>query len=635
MLSVGVNLWRPSLLGGGVSLPRWQAALAAQQAGTRNANVLFVGDSTTFGLGGGTGGSNETNCKNNCFVSMLIALVANSSNSSWFGDASGGQASFATYDARIGSEGSWQLSEDPEGFNFSVPVLGGPALVVPSGGGTSPLTFTPTNAVDTFVIYYLRYPGSGGLNIYIDGTLQTNVSEDIASGTGQASVTVTAASAGTHTVGVASDGTAANVFLCGIRAYNSAVKEISLMNAGWSGSTANNWVNPVNSSGAAYAPLPTISAWAAPDLTFIDLTINDWRGDGSGNYSDEIQAIITQAQTTGDVVLMTGVPSNGIDQAFMQGFVDTILSLATANNCPVIDFFSLWGKAWVSSWMYNDFHPNATGYAQQAPVIANMIGAGAPSGDAAQTTAFLARTSGLSGAETAAYKALINGLVSNDLFSLLDALYIFATKDTTTANLNLISTSYALTQYGTVTFSADYGYTGDGSTGYFDTRLPIGVGNFHHNSQTLGVYVRTNRTDTATAILEIGWSDQFGSSYSYISPRQNALGFVSAMESVNCTAGGPTNSQGAWTTTRTASNAEAAYLDAGPTPFATASGASVAPSGSSLTVLIGAGTFGGLAAPSPDQISAAWIGAGLTGTQVATLHSLINAYMTALGINVY
>jgi hypothetical protein len=82
-------------------------------------------------------GSNETNCKNNCFVSFLLPLVANSSNSSWFGDASGGQASFATYDARIGSEGSWQLSEDPEGFNFSVRVLGGPALVVPSGGGTS------------------------------------------------------------------------------------------------------------------------------------------------------------------------------------------------------------------------------------------------------------------------------------------------------------------------------------------------------------------------------------------------------------------------------------------------------------------------------------------------------------------
>jgi hypothetical protein len=55
MLSVGVNLWRPSLFGGGVRLPRWQTALAAQQAGTRNANVLFVGDSTTFGLGGGTG----------------------------------------------------------------------------------------------------------------------------------------------------------------------------------------------------------------------------------------------------------------------------------------------------------------------------------------------------------------------------------------------------------------------------------------------------------------------------------------------------------------------------------------------------------------------------------------------------
>src|ERR1039457_3408340 len=88
------------------------------------------------------------------------------------------------------------------------------------------------------------------------------------------------------------------------------------------------------------------------------------------------------------------------------------------------------------------------------------------SGNAAQTTAFLARTSGLSGTETTAYTNLINGLVSDGTWSLLDALYIFATNSTTTANLNLISTSFGLTQHGTVTFSADHGYTGDGTAGY-------------------------------------------------------------------------------------------------------------------------------------------------------------------------
>jgi len=45
--------------------------------------------------------------------------------------------------------------------------------------------------------------------------------------------------------------------------------------------------------------------------------------------------------------------------------------------------------------------------------------------DAAATTAFLARTSGLSGTETAAYMALINGMVTDGTWALMDArLYI-------------------------------------------------------------------------------------------------------------------------------------------------------------------------------------------------------------------
>src|SRR5215471_17837360 len=79
-----------------------------------------------------------------------------------------------------------------------------------------------------------------------------------------------------------------------------------------------------------------------------------------------------------------------------------------------------------------------------------------------QASAFLARTSGLSTQERNAYINLINGLVSDGVWSLLDALYVMATNTTSTAALNLVSTSFSLVTHGSMTFTADVGYTGDG-----------------------------------------------------------------------------------------------------------------------------------------------------------------------------
>src|SRR5882672_2331491 len=112
--------------------------------------------------------------------------------------------------------------------------------------------------------------------------------------------------------------------------------------------------------------------------------------------------------------------------------------------------------------------------------------------DAPQTTAFLARTSGLSGTETAAYKVLINGLVADGVFSLLDALYIFATNTTTTANLNLISTSFGLTGATPPTFTVDQGYTGNGTTQFLDTGYVSSTAglNLTQNNASIGTYLR-------------------------------------------------------------------------------------------------------------------------------------------------
>lgn len=252
--------------------------------------------------------------------------------------------------------------------------------------------------------------------------------------------------------------------------------------------------------------------------------------------------------------------------------------------------------------------------------------------DAAQTTAFLARTSGLSGTETAAYKALINGMVADGTWALLDALYIFATKDTTTANLNLVSTSFGLTQTGTVTFAADHGYTGDGSTGFLNTNYnPSTAGGVATlSSRSIGAYVQSSRTSSNNAV-EIGYL--IGSDNTFIQPETGGTctyefnggafpGFANA------------NAQGFYAATRTGLNATAIYKNGSGTASATA-----ANTGGALgngNVFISASNGGGTAGNfSPDQLSAAFIGGGLSSANAVLVSNRINGYMTALGINVY
>lgn len=260
------------------------------------------------------------------------------------------------------------------------------------------------------------------------------------------------------------------------------------------------------------------------------------------------------------------------------------------------------------------------------------------SGDAPQTTAFLARTSGLNGTETAAYKSLINGLVADGLFSKLDLLYIFATNTTTTANLNLISTSFGLTQTGTVSFTADQGYTGDGSTGFLNSNwVPSTNGvNFTQNSASGGAYTRTSRTATAnTSLFGTGQDAGFTNDF-WLQPLFTSNSARTLLNSAT-TQGGPFNAnvQGNWVVTQNSSSAGVVYHtgSGGPSNLATSSTTTGV---ANQSMLIGA-TFSNTTVTgfSTDEISAAWFGSTMNATDAGNMQLRINTYMTALGKNVY
>jgi hypothetical protein len=184
---------------------------------------------------------------------------------------------------------------------------------------------------------------------------------------------------------------------------------------------------------------------------------------------------------------------------------------------------------------------------------------------------FLARTSGLSGTETAAYCNLINGLDTDSTYALLDALYIFATNTTTTANLNLVSTSFGLTQTGTVTFSADHGYTGDGSTGSLNTNLTPPSTHFTQNSASIGVYILSNRT-TSNSSAAIGGGGS--AAYYIIKPLDSGFTWEINAATFPTVANGST--QGAWIVSRPSSATENVYQNGSATAFGTASITSLA-----------------------------------------------------------
>jgi hypothetical protein len=82
---------------------------------------------------------------------------------------------------------------------------------------------------------------------------------------------------------------------------------------------------------------------------------------------------------------------------------------------------------------------------------------------------FLARTSGLDAAHTAAYTELIDGWASDGVWSKLVMLYILATQDGNTGLLNLVNADWKLLPVNNPTFTVDRGYASDGTSSYLDT----------------------------------------------------------------------------------------------------------------------------------------------------------------------
>jgi len=245
--------------------------------------------------------------------------------------------------------------------------------------------------------------------------------------------------------------------------------------------------------------------------------------------------------------------------------------------------------------------------------------------------AFLARTSGLDSTHIAAYIALLNGFDADSLTAKLDAAYALATQDSTTALLNLVSSSFTAATSGSPAFTIDRGFTGveSSTTVFIETGFNATVGspNFTKNSGHISAFSVTN-VSSGSPIMGIGnsggndeltvWPKFSGDNNAYF--RVNAATGVNVANSVG---------SGHYHAARSGASSLQGYKNGSQI----VTGSPTAVNIQNKTVLL-LGQNNTLGPPSGSQYQCAFASIGnITGsTDVANFNTRVRTFLTALGV---
>ena len=366
-------------LGSGISIPNlpvWSAALNDVQNGVRNARLLFIGDSTTMGYGANSA-TFTANDRANSFPTLICPRLTDRSGlyASWSSIIGNGNVTDTrTYDNRITFPNSsgWNF---PTEFDAGGQTAGG-YVTRKNPANTTKYNFAPLNSCDTFEFYYLQTNTTGAWTLSVNDADKGSFNINFATNNpgNYAKATVTHA-LGTNVLNARSANTANSHYLGGIIAFNAAIKEITVLNAGWSGARTADWNNAAT---YAYSPLAAMAAYA-PDLCVINLGINDANDNvAEATYKANMQAIITACVNAGsDVVLMVPNPIGNGNQSRLNTMAGWINALAITNGglsvidlrVPLVDYTT----ANAAGRMRESLHPNATGYGVIADYVADAI----------------------------------------------------------------------------------------------------------------------------------------------------------------------------------------------------------------------------------------------------------------------
>ncbi len=230
----------------------------------------------------------------------------------------------------------------------------------------------------------------------------------------------------------------------------------------------------------------------------------------------------------------------------------------------------------------------------------------------AQADAFFARAT-ISASYRQKYINLICGLVTDGLWTNLGVLYVFATQDTPTAILNLVSSSNAATISGNPTFTAGQGFTG-----------LVGANNFINGPAQNAVATYTQNAAHLSCWNYIGVSANNGcindSGIQRVTPNNGGTAAVRINETASAASGATANSgRGLYLGNRTGANSYDLFVNGVFTGNAT-----------NASLSLGTNTYSIPQSTSIRQISIVSMGGDINTLQLK-LYNRFADYMRAVG----
>lgn len=330
------------------SLDTWRASLARVRAGTDNARVIVVGDSTI-------GGTPTSFVDRMCDLWAANRLKESRRGLIWPTDNA------LHVDPRV-VYGAGQSNIGAGNFGLA---LAGAGYISPGAGGT-----LDVGAVycDTWEIFYFDL-GVGSFDVWSDGGAHTTVNT-VGAGWFN-SVVIAAGAAGNHTLHIG-DAVGVSTMILAVEGRVGAAG-LYVSQAGVGGSHSTMW-NDI--SGGGGSPRVMIGAMTNPDLTVIMLTTGDANFQQSiATYTTNIDALVVQQQGQGSVVLAVA-PRPRLPDAYPIQYDEYIAALEGIRDnrgVAMINFANHFAGLEHDDFMEDDLHPTVAAQGEMALVAAAAL----------------------------------------------------------------------------------------------------------------------------------------------------------------------------------------------------------------------------------------------------------------------